>query len=406
MIFLYIILNVILIYYRIKPYDYNLSSMIGIWEGFLNLNPDFVDKGFVVYKSGGYDGQFFYLINQYLSGVSSQLPILDSFSVRFTRIGLPLLTSIFSKIFGTKAYPVITLAILHLSHIMSFVMLKKLCKKEIRYLANFHLFSPFVINSNLLLLSDSLVCSWTIFIFYFLNQKDCHKPAKISVLLLLGCFFVLIKESALSIMGMLLLLLWLKRSYPPNSFSSSSVQILPPTGGSNETKSLLGLVGGSIIFYFAFVFYLRFFLDANPGTYPLTFLDLIDYPFFGFFKSISFSTPMNLSPFVRELAKYPIFIFYLLLLLNLRNIKTVQDFVWFLPILFILFTAGIAEQGYWLTYDNIMRMFTLSIPMIILYKNSKKSYNDFGILWFGIVLLAMLIVRILWLKKEMEFFFN
>ena len=205
---------------------------------------------------------------------------------------------------------------------------------------------------------------------------------------------------------LLLLLLWLKRSYPPNSFSSSSVQILPPTGGSNETKSLLGLVGGSIIFYFAFVFYLRFFLDANPGTYPLTFLDLIDYPFFGFFKSISFSTPMNLSPFVRELAKYPIFIFYLLLLLNLRNIKTVQDFVWFLPILFILFTAGIAEQGYWLTYDNIMRMFTLSIPMIILYKNSKKSYNDFGILWFGIVLLAMLIVRILWLKKEMEFFFN
>lgn len=399
-ILIYILLNIVLLYYRTLPYDFHLSSLIGIWEGFQNLNPDFINKGFVVYKEGGYDGQFFYLINQYLSHDDLGVPILDSFSVRFNRIGFPLLTSVFSRILGSQFYPIITLGILHVSHIFSFLMLRKMCKEENRYLANFYLFSPFVINSNLLLLSDSLLCSWMVFLIYFsykkgfsiFSQEESYNTKfsllTVFVFVCIASFFPLIKESALSILGMIFILyLYFRYGNKINASLSSGLIFLFP-----------------ILFYFSFVLYTKFFVEVHPGTYPLSFWNLVDFPFFGFFKSISFAIPNNLSSLARELAKYPIFIFYVLLFLNLTNIKSIRELILFLPILFILFTSAIAEQGYWLTYDNIMRMFTLSIPLVILYKNFKDSYRDYGLLLFGILLLGLLVIRIVWLKKRMLYF--
>ena len=88
----YLLLLLILTYFKIQPYNYNLSSLIGLWKGFVELNPSLIDKAFVVYNDGGYDGQFFYLIAKSLftEGLNS-FPIMDSFFIRFNRIGLSLL---------------------------------------------------------------------------------------------------------------------------------------------------------------------------------------------------------------------------------------------------------------------------------------------------------------------------
>ena len=132
----YLLLLLILTYFKIQPYNYNLSSLIGLWKGFVELNPSLIDKAFVVYNDGGYDGQFFYLIAKSLftEGLNS-FPIMDSFFIRFNRIGLSLLAGSLSGIFGFDSYPIITLGLLTLFHIYSFKLLFGILDTELKYLS-------------------------------------------------------------------------------------------------------------------------------------------------------------------------------------------------------------------------------------------------------------------------------
>ena len=167
----YFLLFIALTLFKIQPYNFNISSLVGIWKGFVELNPTLIDKGFIIFNDGGYDGQFFYIISKsiFTNGLES-FPILDSFYLRFNRLGLSLLSGFISIFVGFSFYPMITLLLLLFMHILSFFILYKMLKKSNKYLSYFHLFSPFSLNSILLLVSDSLFVSFTIISIYYLKQ--------------------------------------------------------------------------------------------------------------------------------------------------------------------------------------------------------------------------------------------
>ena len=56
MITIYIFLLLCLVFFKTKSYEFNISSLIGIWKGFAELNLTLIEKGFIVYNDGGYDG--------------------------------------------------------------------------------------------------------------------------------------------------------------------------------------------------------------------------------------------------------------------------------------------------------------------------------------------------------------
>ncbi len=388
----YLLLLLILLLFKIYPYGYNISALIGIWKGFAELNPDLIDKGFVIYNDGGYDGQFFYLISKSLfTGGVQSFPILDSFLLRFNRIGLPLLTGVLNFFTGFHFYPMTTLLLLVALHIYSFQVLYKILDSEIKYLAYFYLFSPFSLNSILLLVSDSLFVSITLICVYvlkfegyeFYNIRTKINPFKKSIVLifLVAIFTCFVKESGLIIIGTILLL-----SFYDKNFRITTILLL------------------AIIVFLFITQAFKFIPKINPGTNPLGFTDLIDYPLFGFFKSIQMNSINSLKSLFREIAKFPIFIFYLILILNLKNIKRIRDIILSIPIYFILFTAGVGEVGYWLSFDNISRMFTISIPWIILLKQENKAHKDYYALDLSFIILILLIIRLVFIKVPMTYY--
>jgi hypothetical protein len=160
----------------------------------------------------------------------------------------------------------------------------------------------------------------------------------------------------------------------------------------------------SIIVYVVITLLFKLILNVHPGTNPLGFTDLVDYPLFGFFKSIQIQSMKDIKSIFREMAKFPIFIFYLLLILNLKNIRDFRGLILNIPIFFILFTAGVGEVGYWLSFDNISRMFTISIPWIIFLKQENKAHNDYYVLYLSSIILLLLIIRLVYVKTPMTFY--
>ncbi|HMW03828.1 MAG TPA: hypothetical protein PK079_03540 [Leptospiraceae bacterium] len=389
----YLLLVSLLTYIKITPYDLNLSSLIGLWQGFANLNSHLIDNNFIVFYDGGYDGQFFYLISKqlFMNGLEN-LPILDSFFIRFNRLGLSLLAGTFSYVIGFQYYAIITLLVLHFIHLMAFILIRKILSNENKYLSLYFLFSPFALNSNLLLVSDSLLASFIVFSIYALDKYTIIQVSQstkkelswssLFLLLFILIFLCLIKESGIVIL-----------------FSLLFVSLIE-----NGTRNIFPILF-SIILYLLIINLLKISINPNPGTNPLSFLQLIDFPLFGFFKSIQFHPSMDIKSLFREMAKFPVFIFFILLTLNLLNIKTPRKLFLSIPILFVLFTSGIGEVGYWLSFDNISRMFTISIPWIILLKEDDSAHNDYYALAFSIILLLLLIIRIVYIKTPMRYYF-
>jgi len=392
MISIYILLLLCLVFFKTKSYEFNLSSLIGIWKGFAELNPTLIERGFILYNDGGYDGQFFYLISKslFLNGLDS-FPILDSFYLRFNRLGLPLLSGIITSIFGFKYYPYTTLSLLTFFHIYSFLLLYQLLISKNKYLSYFYLFSPFALNSNLLLVADSLFTSFTIISIYimkyrgvnffnttFTENMQTNKILDFLFVFLILIFTCLIRESGIIIVVSFFIICIYQKDFK---------------------NTILIFVAGVSYFVLITIFKLTF--KAYLGTNPLGFLDLIDYPLVGFYNSIQFSSFTDAKNILRELAKFPIFIFFLLLILNIKNIKNIKDFILYLPVFFILFTAGVGEVGYWLSFDNISRMFTLSIVWLILLKNKDEQYNDYYALLLSFLILILLVIRIIYIKTPM-----
>jgi len=387
----YIFLATLLLFFSIRPYEYNINALVGVWDGFIKLNQPYVQRGLVIFKDGGYDGQFFYFISRFLySPELTTLPVLDSFYLRFNRIGFPLISGFFVNFFGFKFYSWVTFIILNAMHIFSYSAIRSLCANDRKKLSLFYLFSPFALNSSLLLVSDSFMVSFGVLGIYFLErsgfgffsdetQEKNRSALVISVFLLLIAIFI--RETALFVLFPVVVSLFIRKY-----FLGSALFCIP------------------ILLYFAFTLGLRSIPDIYPGTNPLGFTDLMDYPFFGFFKSFDWRSAEGIAGLGKEAVKVPIFLFFIILALNILNIQTFRDLLLFSPALFILLQVLVAEEGYWRSFDNISRMFTLAVPVLIFLKNRDQGYNDFLLLPFSSGILILLIIRIILIKQPMSYY--
>ena len=364
-----LVLIILVTFRKVFFYNGNLTTLIGIWEGFYILNPNYFLENFVIHSEGGYDGQFFYLIARYLyDSKFTYPPILDSFELRFSRIGLSLLSGFFCFWFGFEYYAQVTFFLLWSFHFLAtYLLYKKFFNSSYSYLYLVFLFSPFAWNSNFLLISDSLFAS--IFVFLVLSYKKIgldffsREAESFQIysreydipIFVLTLFFLIIKETSLPIvLSFLLFAIWRLH------FQSIFILII------------------SIIFYLLFLAFVKYKMFYLQGTNPLSFLDLIDYPFLGFIKSFLEIQSFNFKTIIREVGKFFIFLLLSIQILCLKNSLYEKNKIKYLPLAFICLLMIFAEVGYWLTFDNVSRFLTISVPYIIFLKVHKKNFVSYG----------------------------
>ncbi len=374
---IFVLLCLFLIWSKIHPYQDSLSALIGIWEGFAEINPGIVDPGFVIFKNGGYDGQFFYFLAKSLFSDLNWDLIVDSYFFRLHRIGFTLLIGIPSALFGFEYYPFVATSIPFAIFLFSVYILYSLLPNEQKWLSLFYLFSPYSLNSHLLLVADGFFTSLILIIIYFFKKKS--NPILILVLVTIAIFT---RE-----LGVFLALAICLHYFSEKKYKLTIAYCIP------------------ILFFSIFLFWTRTFSPTHLGTNPLGFGDMIDYPLFGFIKSFFDNGEFHLSP--KESMKILFFVqwvalvLYILFFLWNKSFQTKRDFlheknklILFLPILASLGIIFIAEEGYWRSFDNLSRMFTLSLPLVILLQAEKKSKYLSFFLYSSFFLFLFLIIRI------------
>ncbi|MGE8722916.1 AZOBR_p60025 family cell surface glycopolymer formation protein [Leptospira terpstrae] len=367
-----------LIYFKTAPYEHSLSALIGIWEGFYEINPNLVDSQFVIYKSGGYDGQFFYFLAKDLFVGGDWDLIVDSYHFRFHRMGLSLFVGAVSHAVGFYNYPLVTLLFLFLTFSASVFCLYSLLPETKKWFIVFYIFSPYSLNANLLLVADSLFVSFGIIAFYFFkNKKD-----------LLSVFFFLLMVITREL-GVLFLI--------PIVYKA----LLEKRGREVFLYSLPGVA------FLCLVVYGWIQPPNHLGTNPLGFRDMTDFPLFGFFKSF-----YDAGSFQFKLKEFPkIFFFISFIALSVVSLQSLKEsfsnnIPLLIPIFGSLLVILIAEEGYWRSFDNLSRMFTLILPFSLLLEGALKRPFLRLFLGISITLFLFLIIRILWITPTKEFFLS
>ncbi|WP_244594493.1 AZOBR_p60025 family cell surface glycopolymer formation protein [Leptospira ryugenii] len=365
---------------KIEPYQYQLSSLIGIWDGFAEVNPELINQGFVVFKDGGYDGQFFYLIAKSIFQENHWGLVVDSYFFRMHRLGLSLAIGLPSYLFGFSYYPQIAICVLWIAFLYSFFCLYQLLPDR-KYLALFYLFSPFTLNSNLLLVADGFFTSLSIISLYLLR-----KDRPIFILLFFLTLTVVTRELGITLLPCYFFYLYNK-----------------------EKKTHAFSMFFPILVFISLLICLRLFPPTHLGTNPLDFKDMTDLPLFGFIKSF-----FDSGTFHFQLKESPKFIFLLMLLLlslffilNLKRIITEIDaqlVIILAPILVSLGVIFIAEEGYWRSFDNLSRMFTWCLPNVILLLERIRSKWLSAFLFCSSSLFLFLLIRILFITPNKEFY--
>ncbi|MCX7997839.1 MAG: hypothetical protein N3A69_02655 [Leptospiraceae bacterium] len=356
----------------LSKYSYNFTAFLYVWEGFYKLNPQVFFENFVIHTQGGYDGQFFYLIAHYLFSNSSP-PILDAFELRFRRIGLSLLGGSLGKIFGWKNYALVTFVMLWFFHLFSsFLLYKMLERSKQQYLSLLYLFSPFSWGSNFLLVSDSLFSSFLIISIVLLQRLGLNfnrqvanfENSYITLILtfLVVFFFLLIRETGVLFVGTFLLIALV-----------------------NKNWKVFLLLAFSLFLYGLFIIYVKFFHIHSQGTNPLSFMQLVDFPFFGLWKSLQNSSVEGKS----LIKNFLVILLFCLACLHFTFFeKSLGSFLFCLPLWSYSLLIFIAEEGYCSNYDNLSRFFTPCIPYTILFAREMNIQRK---IYFSIVIFLFII---------------
>lgn len=330
---------------KVKGYGGSLSSLIGIWEGFYEINPNQVNSNFVIFTSGGYDGQFFYFLAKDMFAPGDWGLILDSYYFRLHRIGLSFLVGLLSFSTNFDYYPEITLFVLIVTFLASVYCLYLILPDHSKWLSIIYLFSPFSLNSNLLLVADSLFVSFAIlgYFFYAWNKN---------VILSVFFFFCAIFTREL---GVLFLVPIVLKKIVLKDYKNALFYALPA------------------FLFLSFLLYGRFHTPNHLGTNPLSFTDMIDFPLFGFFKSFYDNGQFHFS--LKEIPKLLFFVSFFLILISIYKFRyqLLNESEIVLPILGSMFVILIAEEGYWRSFDNLSRMFTLILPFSLLLARSTSN---------------------------------
>jgi hypothetical protein len=387
---LFLIVVALLTAARIAPYDYHMSALIGMEKKFLDLNPASAFEGLVVFRDSGYDGQFFYLIARYLFDPDMPEPVLDTYRMRMGRIGMSLLVGLPVSLLGWQSYALIAFAILQLVHILAFLSLRSMLSEKNRYLALFFLFSPFSFNSSLLLVSDSLMVAVAVIGLAMLekggfrfstdveDRTDYRSRWTIGATLLL-CFLVTIRDTALFALAPIGLLFLYR-------------------------KSLRGVILAAlpVLVFLAWMAAVRL-METHPGSHPVHYDAKLGGPMFGFFQSLNGEAFASIKGAAREMSKYLNLLYLLIMVSTFLYIRSLPTAALFSPLIFTAALSVFSVVEYWATFDNVNRMFTLSIPIMALLRDRIPNMKSHGLFLLSVVFLLLLAVRLVWLKPTMAF---
>ena len=369
-------------YFHVQKYDMNFSSMVRFGLEFAESNPDHVPPDAVFYKSqdgdlgAGYDGQIFYFYSRSISegldypsseGVDKDGQIDASY--RAPRIGYPFLIGLFgflgpnAALFGMFFW---NLGLMSLAY---------LCLRQIlgtnSPLAIFYLLSPFALGSYHLLVSDAVMVS-TVVIAYWAYQRE-----RLLLFWGLASLAIITKEPALFLLFPLGLYELIRLDFRKAAVILATLII--PVGWHT---------------------YLRFTL---PEWTP-TRLGVFIQPMQGmqeYLKEVMLSIQnpdSSLKDIARTLSRMPLMFLWLAGLVALLTGRHRKGFAMRLGLFLSLAMVFVADHYYfWSVYDNISRMFTMTVALVLLLKSRDHNILDlpFHVVSLGVLLLYQ--VRVIWI---------
>ena len=367
----------------IKKYDYNPTSMVGFGEEFVNQNLEQTPKNSVIFKGydgdlgAGYDGQIFYYYSRTLSSLSFNWPQGFDDSYRAPRIAYPFLVSFFG-IFG-KYGNIFGLFFVNLTLIfLSFLSLREILQDKYKNLSYLYLFSPFILGSYSVLVSDAVMVSLVIISFYF------YKKSKWFLFCIFASLSILTKEPALFLLFPLGFISLIKRDIY-KILICISVLIIP--------------------FLWHFYLYVNFpdwranrisdFIVPLDGV--ITYLEKI------YLNLIA--NKFSFKELARLFSRFPLLMltFSMIFLLFNKNYK--KALVFRLGIFFNLIMVLTASYyHFWSVYENISRMFVMAVPLVILWKNEDDSLRDELFHLTLVLILFLFFVKHLFIKTSLQYY--
>ncbi|MBK7054479.1 MAG: hypothetical protein IPH52_05415 [Leptospiraceae bacterium] len=360
-----------------KKYNYNPTSMINFGMEFAIQNKEKMPDGAVVIMGSkddlgaGYDGQIFYFYSRTISELNMNWPKGFDESYRAPRIGYPLLVGIIG--FLGKTASVYGMYFVNLSlFLLSYILLRRILDEDKKIFSLFYLLSPFSLGSYAVLVSDSVMVSLVIIAYYFYLEEEnlyfvlvaslailCKEPA-LFLFFPLGVKAILEKRvpKALLIVSVLAIpIMWhvyLKVTFPNWKATRLIDFILPLEGIITYSKSILASVG----------------------------------------------TTTDYKELARLLSRFPLLVLLVtgIAILFTGNIKRGIEFRLGIALVFFMVSTA-SFYHFWSVYENVSRMFTLSIPLFILLKNEEEDTKTGSYFFLTIIILILFLVKVIAIQK-------
>ncbi|MBE7413666.1 MAG: hypothetical protein L6Q54_13050 [Leptospiraceae bacterium] len=365
----------------LKKYNFNPTAMINFGLEFVNQNTKEMPANSLVFLGekddlgAGYDGQIFYFYSRTISNLNTLWPKGFDESYRAPRIGYPFLISLFGG-FGKWGNVFGMYFINWVLFLASFFALRNILSPAARKYSILYLISPFSLGSYTVLVSDSVMVSLIILSYYFFTKE------KFILFSIFGGLAIITKEPALFFLFPLGLGS-LKEKQWKKTFFILSTLLIP----------------------FFWQMYLRF---TFPNWRISRITDFI-LPMEGIFSYLSnlvtaFSDFKGIKNLARELSRLPLFFLFILGVFSVFTGNIKKGWVFRLGIIFTLFMVGTAGYyHFWSVYENISRMFTIAVPLVILLQNEDESVNFTLFYLLLICILILFLVKILFIQDVKPF---
>ncbi|MCB1167451.1 MAG: glycosyltransferase [Leptospiraceae bacterium] len=373
-------------FFHVRKYDMNFTSMVRFGEEFADANPRHVPPNAVLYKSqegdlgAGYDGQIFYFYSRSISagldypsskGVDKDGQIDASY--RAPRIGYPFLIALFgfigpnAAVFGMFFWNIVLMYLAYL------------CIREIlgtnSHLAIFYLISPFALGSYQLLVSDAVVVSLVV-IAYWAYQRE-----KMLLFWGIASLAIITKEPALFLL------------FPLGLYELIRLDFRKAA-----------IIAATLLIPLAWHTYLRFTL---PSWSP-TRLEAFIQPMQGMRTYLvevatALGDPNNgLKDIARTLSRMPLLLLWAAGVLTLLSGRLRKGFAMRLGLFLSLLMIFVADHYYfWSVYDNISRMFTISVALVLLLKSRDHNTLDLPFHGLSVAVLLLYMIRVIWITPVM-----
>lgn len=364
-----------------KKYEWNPSSMVNFGLEFALQNKSETPNNAILFKGeegdlgAGYDGQIFYYFSRPLSNLNFDWPKGFDESIRAPRIGYPLLVALFG--FFGKTGTIFGMYFWNISLILiSYFFLRKLLDEESKPYAVLYLLSPFALGSYYVLVSDSVMVSILIIAYYFYVKENYL------VFILLSSLAILTKEQALFLLFPLGLATLFRQ----------------------EWKRMI-VVGLVLVIPICWHLYLSYqFPNWRPGR--LTDFIMPLEGMISYMESIwsQLALGNNWKDFARLFSRFPLLVLFFLgvFLPFTGKLKKGWEFrISFLLVLFIVGTSG--YYYYWSEYENVSRMFTLSIPVLLLLFNEDKTIRKQEYILVTLLILVLFLIKVLFISKQLNY---